>query len=272
MNRSEPLAATVAAPLSNKAWQVVFGQVRHQRLRPRAHAFRYPAFFLRVPAHQLDGSARGNWLFGLNRPALLSFHEVDHGDSGKRCTPWLHGLLAEAGIQADGEIWLHAFPRVLGYTFKPVSFWYCHCDGGQLVAIVAEVHNTFGERHCYLLSDPAGAALHQGQTLRADKVFHVSPFCEVNGSYRFRFLTTATRTVARIEHHDAAGPLLNTSLSGDRQPLSRQNCLRALTGYPLFTLGVIARIHWQALRLFARRVPFQSKPAPPARLVSRGSP
>lgn len=258
--------------LPGNGWQLVFGEVRHLRLRPVRHGFHYPAFFMQVPADRLSGSAAGNWLFGLNRRGLLSFHERDHGDGSACAVQWLRALLADAGIAADGEIWLQAFPRVLGYAFKPVSFWHCHDLAGRCTAIVAEVNNTFGERHCYLLADPRGAPLRQGQTLRADKRFHVSPFCQVSGSYRFRFLETDTRVVARVEHHDEVGPLLLTSMSGERRPLTARNCLRALLGHPLFTLGVIARIHWQALRLFVRRVPFQTKPAPPARFVSRGSP
>ena len=260
------------APLVDPDWRLVFGEIRHRRLRPAAHAFRYPAFYIRVPVHHLDGAARGNWLFGLNRGALLSFRESDHGDGQGRAAAWVRSQLAQAGIEADGALWLLTFPRVLGYAFKPVSFWHCESRDGRLAAIVAEVNNTFGERHCYLLSDPSGAPLHQGQTLHADKVFHVSPFSEVSGSYRFRFMDTPTRTVARVEHHDESGPLLLTSLSGELRALTVRHCLRALLGYPLFTLGVIARIHWQALRLFVRRVPFQSKPAPPARFLTRGSP
>ncbi|HPU50730.1 MAG TPA: DUF1365 domain-containing protein [Burkholderiaceae bacterium] len=266
MPRSDPLA-----PLADPDWRLVFGEVLHRRLRPSDHAFRYPVFYVRVPVHHLDGSARGNWLFGLNRPALLSFRESDHGD-GRGCAAWVRSQLADAGIAADGPLWLYTFARVLGYVFKPVSFWHCHDRDGRLMAVLAEVNNTFGERHAYLLSDPSGAPLRRGQTLRAEKAFHVSPFNEVIGGYRFRFMDTAERTVARVEHHDEAGPVLLTSLSGRPERLSRRHCWRALLRYPLFTLGVIARIHWQALRLFAQGVPFQSKPAPPARFLTRGSP
>lgn len=257
--------------LGVRGWRLAFGEVIHSRLRPTAHAFRYPAFFLRAPARALDEGAAGNWLFGVNRPALLSLHAADHGRAGSGVNAWLRGLLDEAGVQADGEIWLHTFPRVLGYAFKPVSFWFCHRADGALAAVVAEVNNTFGERHCYLLAAAPCERLRDGQTLRADKVFHVSPFCDVTGSYRFRFFNGPTRCVARVEHHDAAGPLLLTSMSGGLQQLSTPTCARALLGYPLFTLGVIARIHWQALRLFMRRVPFRAKPAPPAHFTTRGS-
>jgi DUF1365 family protein len=259
-------------PLAAAGWQLAFGEVIHRRLRPRVHAFRYPAFFVRLPAHALEGQVAGNGLFGLNRAALLSFHERDHGQGERSATPWLRALLKEAAVEADGELWLHAFPRVLGYAFKPVSFWFCHRADGGLAAVVAEVNNTFGERHCYLLAAPPGDCLRDGQTLHAAKVFHVSPFCDAAGSYRFRFLNGPQRALARVEHHDDVGALLLTSLSGRLQPLSSRACARALLAHPLFTLGVIARIHWQALRLFLQRVPLRPKPAPPAHFITRGSP
>jgi DUF1365 family protein len=131
---------------------------------------------------------------------------------------------------------------------------------------VAEVNNTFGERHCYLLTGPQ---LAWGRELTAEKVFHVSPFCSVQGRYRFRFMRTASRVVARVDHDDDAGALLQTSVSGTLEPITPATVRRAFWGHPLMTLGVIARIHWQALRLFAKRVPFFSKPTPPERFVTR---
>jgi DUF1365 family protein len=206
-----------------------------------------------------------------NRAGLVSFHDRDHGDGGGDALVWFERLLAGEGIaDADGEVWLHTYPRVLGYTFKPVSFWYAHRADGTLRAIVAEVHNTFGERHCYLLTGTAAEPIGWGRELRADKVFHVSPFCAVEGRYRFRFLRTAERTVARIDHDDATGqPLLQTSVSGRLAPLTRRALHQAWLGSPLLTLGVMARIHWQALQLWWQRVPFFRKPVPPAAPVSR---
>jgi hypothetical protein len=155
---------------------------------------------------------------------------------------------------------------VLGFTFKPVSFWYCHRLDGSLRAVVAEVNNTFGERHCYLLNTPQ-----YGVEQRAAKVFHVSPFCPVEGSYRFRFMLTPdrSRTVARIDFDDLAGPLIETSVSGTLEPLTPQSARRALLGYPVMTLGVVLRIHWQAVKLFLKRARFFKKPAPPAQFTTR---
>jgi DUF1365 family protein len=208
-----------------------------------------------------------------NHFGWLSFHDADHGQGGPDALAWVEGLLAQEGLSdADGEdmgeIWLQTYPRVLGIAFKPVSFWYCHRRDGSLRAILVEVNNTFGERHCYLLTDDA---LHFGQELQARKVFHVSPFCRTEGGYRFRFMRTAERIVARVEHDDDAGPLILTSMSGRLEPLTSAAVARASIRMPLMTLGVIVRIHWQALKLWLKRVPFISKPEAPKSFVTRGS-
>ncbi len=275
-----PTCPEVVEPL------IGFGQVRHTRLKPARHAFAYPTYFLMLPMRSLqsklncysnDSNVRPQPLpvpgFSINEFAALSFFDADHGDGrGPReggALAWLDELLMCEGIlDADGEVWLHCYPRVLGYTFKPVSFWYCHRASGELRAIVVEVNNTFGERHCYLLDKP-----HYGQELHAAKTFHVSPFCEVQGRYRFRFMRTVhgdvQRTVVRIDHDDASGPLLQTSVSGDLQPLNAQAVRRAVWRYPAMTFGLIARIHWQALKLALKRVPYVSKPTPPKAFVTR---
>lgn len=247
-----------------------FGQVRHARSRPTAHAFAYPTFFLMLPMRSLH--AQGNGALARNRAAALSFHDRDHGDGRDDSLAWLDSLLAMRGIHdADGEVWLHTYPRVLGYAFKPVSFWYCHRADGSLRAVVAEVNNTFGERHCYLLDAPC-----YGVPVTADKVFHVSPFCPVRGEYRFVFLRTQRdgedRTVARVDFHDEPGTeaLIRTSVSGTLAPLTPASTRRALWRYPAMTLGVIARIHWQALRLWLKRAPFFRQPEPPADFVTPG--
>ncbi|MEY3992327.1 MAG: hypothetical protein RIS04_1090 [Pseudomonadota bacterium] len=252
--------------------QMGFGQVRHARLRPRRHAFAYGTCFLMLPMRQLyQPTAMGG--LAVNRAGAISFFDADHGDGrGPEeggALAWLMETLKREGIEdADGEVWLHTYPRMLGYTFKPVSFWYCHRADGSLRVIVVEVNNTFGERHCYVLDTPR-----YGSELLAHKCFHVSPFCRVQGSYRFRFMRTErdghARTVVRVDHDDAEGPLINTSVSGKLVAIDAATLRRALWRYPAMTLMVMARIHWQALQLWLKRVQFFSKPPAPDQFVTR---
>ena len=264
------MQTTVPRPLLS------MGLVRHSRLRPAPNAFSYGVYTLMLPLRTLGEAGFGSRLCSRNRFNLLSFHDRDHGDGRTPLLTWIDALLRDEGIvDADGEIWLQTFPRVLGYVFNPVSFWFCHRRDGALRAIVCEVNNTFGERHCYLLD--SGDVLPWGRELASRKVFHVSPFCAVEGGYRFRFMRTTQqigeqpveRIVARIDYHDAQGPLLLTSVSGTLQPLTDASALHAFLRHPLMTLGVIARIHWQAMKLFFKRVPFFSKPIPPAKALTR---
>jgi len=272
--------ATPVPPASAPVLPMIgFGEVRHTRLRPARNAFAYPGYFLMLPMRSMlepDHPAAQTCL-ARNRRAALSFFDTDHGDGRPMerggALAWLDALLQQHGIiDATGEAWLHCYPRVLGYTFKPVSFWFCHRaphdQGGALRAIVCEVNNTFGERHFYLLDQPRW-----GLRLDATKEFHVSPFLRVEGRYHFRFMRTerpeGERCVVRIDYDDDAGAVLQTSVSGTLAPVSRQSVRRALWRHPAMTLGVISRIHLQAARLWLKRVRYVPKPAPPEGAVTR---
>lgn len=261
--------------MSNPVALIGFGHVRHQRLRPRRHRFVYPTFFLMLPLRTLHRQAQAAGALAFNRPGILSFWDKDHGDGRPLAQggalAWLDEVLQREGItDAQGEAWLHCFPRVLGYSFKPVSFWYCHRRDGSLRAIVAEVNNTFGERHAYVLDAPA-----YGVELRARKQLHVSPFCAVQGEYRFAFQRSGAdglrATTVRVDYDDAQGPLLLTGVGGRLHPLTPSARRHALWHYPLMTLAVTARIHWQALLLWCKRVPLHAKPSPPLQATSRSN-
>ena len=251
---------------------IVAGEVMHRRTRPAVNAFTYPAFCLRLPLSQLPAlPARG---VAWNRRGLVSFHDRDHGPrDGTPLAAWMRQVLAREHIEASGEIVLYAFPRTLGYVFNPVSFWVCHQANGNVAAVLAEVNNTFGETHHYLLAHPDGKPLQSGETLTARKVFHVSPFCAVKGHYTFRFHFGPGRWLARIDYFDGEGEsvLLETHVSGHEQALTVRSARGLLWRYRWFTLAVVARIHWHALRLWVKRVPFVSKPIPPDSLLTRNT-
>ena len=254
-----------------------FGTVQHRRFRPARNAFGYGVFTLSIPmrARRNDPILLSKHGLRDNRFGLFSFFDQDHGIGNADSLTWIEQILQENHIHcAGGEIWLQTFPRVLGYVFNPVSFWVCTQSSGEVQAVLAEVNNTFGERHCYLLYKNSGKALCSGETLTSKKVFHVSPFCEVRGEYHFRFLfpqdsSTGKNSVYRIELHEDGQPLITTSISGTSRNLSHAALYSAFLRYPLMSLGVIFRIHWQALKLWLKGVPFHSKPKPPELEVSR---
>lgn len=245
------------------------GDVFHARFQPRRHHFRYPVFFLRVDVRELDSLKTSAW-FGNNAWRPLAFYEQDHGlRDGSSILAWAKGVLDTAGVaDPGGKLWLYTFPRVWGFAFKPVSFWHWHDNDGHLRVLLAEVNNTFGERHIYLMQAESGAPITDQTPLRCNKIFHVSPFCEVKGHYRFECRETDTLYRMVIDHADNTGDILHTSMAGHPLPFTAANALRLLLTHPLMTFGVVFRIHWQALRLWLKGVPFFRKPAPPTAEVS----
>lgn len=235
------------------------GQVMHARLRPVLHRFVYPVFCVRLDLARLS-EANNAW-FGVDRCRLMSVRTRDFGPrDGSSLDAWIRVQLQQAGLPADGDIWLQTFPRLFGVVFNPVSFWYCHGRDGTLRAVLAEVNNTFGEHHRYLLSDPEQGAIDADTRLQCVKQMHVSPFCEVRGCYRFRFRDTEKTALVGIDYDDGNGVLIHTSVGGRMQLLERGSALRALLAQPFMSAGIIFRIHWQAWRLWRKRVPFFRKP------------
>jgi DUF1365 family protein len=250
--------------------ELVLGAVMHRRPAGPIQPFAYPVAYLRLPLSQLAGAEAAG--LAINRWGIWSFHTRDHGPrDGSDLQQWARNQLAAHGINgADGEITLQCFPRTMGWAFNPVSFWFCQNRHGELVAVLAEVSNTFGEQHNYLLSHPDGRPFAAGDEFVVRKVFHVSPFFDRIGHYRFIFAgapgATAVGKTARvaIDYIGPEGTRLETAIAGQAQPLTPASLRSARRRFPWQTLTTMARIHLQAGRLWRKRVPFHPKPNPPS--------
>jgi uncharacterized protein len=249
---------------------IVDASVVHRRLRPRANAFRYRVAYLCLGLDALE-SAGGRWL-KLDGRGLVSFRRNDHGArDGSDLKAWLRNILYCHGLGdiCDGDIVLMTMPRMLGYVFNPVSFWFCRGRSGALRAVLCAVNNTFGETHCYLVHHDDKRPIEPEAWLEGRKAFHVSPFLPVEGGYRFRFRLDDQYAHVDVNYHDAEGLMLATSVGGRREALDDRTVLRRFLGNPTMTLAVIVRIHWQALHLWRKRARFYRKPAPPREFVTR---
>ncbi|BAV50994.1 hypothetical protein MLTONO_6092 [Mesorhizobium loti] len=238
------------------------GKVMHQRLKPRRHRLSYRMFFLLLDLDEIDAMSKRLRLLSHNRFNLFGFADADHGDgSGGSLKAYVEDMLERAGIETDaGPIRLLSMPRMLGYAFNPLSIYFCHNRQGALVAILYEVNNTFGQRHSYLI--PVGDGHDETVRQYCDKRFYVSPFMAMGLNYRFRIGLPGENVAIHITASDDQGPLMVASFSGKRRALSDASLLRAFISYPLLTLKVTAGIHWEALRLWAKGIRLQERPAP----------
>ncbi len=225
-----------------------------------ANSFRYGVDYVLLDPE----TARGPTLFSRNRANLLSLHDSDHGGPPQagQGVGWVRAVLAEHGLPGADRILLMAQPRVLGHVFNPVSFWLCHDAAGALRVVIAEVSNTFGDRHSYLCHRDDLGPLTREDTVQAKKIFHVSPFQPVEGGYAFRFDIRDDRIGIWIDYSAGAGGLIAT-LTGPRRPLSNAAILRACLRRPFGSRRVLALIHWQAIKLWWKGAPFRSRPLPP---------
>lgn len=242
------------------------GGVTHRRLRPREHRLAYRVFWLLLDLSELDELDRQLLLFSRNRFNLLSFHDQDHAIKGRgEIREQLDNWLSRAAIDLEGgDIRLLTMPRVLGFVFNPISLYYCHHADGRLMAMAYEVTSTFGVRHAYVIpvphEDQALGVIRQG----AAKALYVSPFMGMEMDYVFRGHVPAERLDMIIDGLDAEGVLINAAMSADRSTLTDGSILRAVLAIPFLTLKVVAAIHWEALKLWVKRIPLTQQPPPAA--------
>lgn len=248
--------------------QILAGRVSHSRLSPRPHAFAYRLFLLRLDLSELETLDAAGRLFGTRRWRLVRLEAADFlgvpparrtaRETAAALRAAVLDVLADHGVTAPiGRIDLLAHARLAGYVFNPVAFFVCHAaEGGAPVAVVADVHNTYGERHAYVVPVDRGAAPFVDK-----KVFHVSPFFSLDGSYRFAFAFDGDAVDVRIDLLRDGAPVFVSRLALTGAPFTERALAAALARWPAMTLRVIAAIHWEALRLWRKGLEFRSKPA-----------
>lgn len=244
------------------------GSVFHRRLRPKAHRLRHSLTETLFDIDELAALDRRLRLFSLGRFNLFSFRPQDHGDGSGDLRGWVERELAAAGAPVrGGRIRLLCIPRILGHAFNPISVWFADGPDGRPAGIIYQVNNTFGERHSYVIpvEDASGPVVRQA----CAKQFHVSPFMDMDMTYRFTVALPGEAVSIRVDADDADGPKIQTGFAGRRRALTDRALLRAFLGQPLMTLKVVAGIGWGALRLWLKGIGYRPKPAPPAEATTR---
>jgi DUF1365 family protein len=237
---------------------VFTGWLRHRRFTPVPHEFSYPIFMVLLDVDRLEPLMRVSRFTSYNRWNWAAFDERDYfGDPRVPLRERLEQDARRAGCDLpDGRILLLTHLRYLGYCFNPVSFFYCLDRGGQIQLILAAVSNTFGGRHNYWLRPDEATAGESGAfCAAAAKSLDVSPFLERDLDYTFALTPPADRAVAHIRTLKRGRLVLDATLALDRRPWSAKEVRRVLIRHPAMTLSVVARIHWQALRLWSKGVP-----------------
>jgi len=244
------------------AASLYIGEVMHARLKPMGHRFSYRVMSLLIDLDRLDAADRQSALFGVNRAALYSFNEADHGArDGSSLRLYAQRRATEHGVDlTDGRVLLLCYPRLLGFTFNPLSVYFCHRAGGQLALVIYEVRNTFGDIHAYALPVQPGELSAAGLRQEQDKLFYVSPFIGMAMRYHFRVMPPRERVKLRILQTDREGPLLAATFIGTRRGLTNAALLRAFFALPLVTLKIVAAIHWEALRLWLKGARLVNRP------------
>jgi len=239
-----------------------FGDVMHARLKPIGHRFSYRVMSLLIDLDRLGAADRQSRLFGVNRRALYSFNETDHGmRDGSPLRAYAQRCAAADGIDlTGGRVLLLCYPRLLGYTFNPLSAYFCYRADGELALVIYEVRNTFGDIHAYVLPIKPGELSAAGIRQQQDKLFYVSPFIEMAMRYHFRVSPPGQTVKLRILETDREGPLLAATFSGRRRALTTTALLRSFFALPLVTFKIVAAIHWEALRLWLKGARLMPRP------------
>lgn len=244
--------------MTGPAARLWFGATTHVREKPFYRAFNHRIAMMELDLRRLSEADEMSGLFSVGRANAVSFRPADHGARSPviPLRAWAEEKFAAAGVQLDGGVLkLLTFPRVLGYGFAPISLWLGHGPEGRLRGVIYEVHNTFGETHSYVSAFRADDV-----RVRSEKDFHVSPFFDVSGEYRFTLRPGAASLALTVENMTADGRHHTASMTLRPAALNTGNILKWLAAMPISGLGVLIAINWQALRLWLKGARWRAKP------------
>lgn len=244
------------------------GRVGHKRISPRVHAFKYRVFYIFQDLDDFEIKAKATWCLSLNKLNIFSVREKDYGSGKPRgLKSHIMDQLIKAGISTPpSKIFMLTMPRILGYGFNPITVFFGYDANDEVMAVIYEVHNTFGETHSYVFPISSGEKIADHGI---NKSLYVSPFFEVQGKYRFRTNPPRENFNLLIHYLNDAGELRMTAdLSTSRKPLNAKSLMALFFTVPLSTLKVISAIHFEAFRLWLKRVPLAPRPSPPGQSYS----
>ena len=252
---------------------IYIGHVYHKRHAPFEHEFRYKVFTLLLDIDTLEHTSKSLKFFSYNRWNIFSLFNKDHGArDGSHMRPWIERAAKDKNIDiTGGKIFMLAFPRLWGFVFNPISLYYCYDKAGALACILYQVKNTFGEQHGYLLGvqkDDSGAIKQS-----CEKIFHVSPFIEMDCVYNF-IVREPNETLdftidqRNIDTHGERHKMLTATWNGKRYDLTDRNIIRTMLMHPFMTFKVVIGIHWEAFWLWIKGAKYIKRPPPPKSDVS----
>ena len=233
------------------------GTVIHKRFKPKLHFFKYKVFSLLIDLSELNFLDKNIKFFSYNRFNLISFFDKDHGErDGTSLVEWVKKNLNENKIDHENiKIKLLCYPRILGYVFNPLSVFYVYNKKEELISILYEVKNTFGEQHTYIFKVENDNLLQHN----CEKKFHVSPFIEMNCNYFFRILKPSEKISVIIDQYQSNEKILFASQDGKRADLTSAELMKSYLKHPLMTFKIISAIHFEAFKLWAKGIKFIKK-------------
>ena len=234
------------------------GTVIHKRFKPKIHSFNYKVFSLLIDLSEIDLLHKTLRLFSYNKFNIISFFNKDHGPrDGSSLKNWVIDNLKKNNIESNEvEIKLLCYPRIFGYVFNPLSIFFVYDKNSDLIAVLYEVKNTFGEQHSYIFKTKKEQNLIQHV---CKKKFHVSPFIEMNCVYFFRLLKPGNKISVIIDVQDPDGKILYASQDGIKSELNNNNLFKSYLKHPLMTFKIIITIHFEAFKLWIKGIKFIKK-------------